>query len=130
MKILKACETLGLNLDDGISSSVIDIKDIERLTGIRINGNGSKIRRDNKPWEFFNIENIKDKNSIVGFDFSGYKTRRELIGELDTQIKSSKKRIINEESKVIERENDKVNLSKTGKLSDLMYSKKDTVSYI
>ena len=129
MKMLSIMKKLGLNLTNGVSC-LIKVEDIEKLSGKRIVGNGSTIRRDIKPWSFFNMEINKSKSSVIGFTFDGYKTRRELIGELDHQIKSSKKRIVLEESKSKEREDEKYKLSSSGSLSDKMYSYSDVKKYI
>ena len=129
MKLLRILNSLGLNLFTGVSKP-ISIDDIEDMSGKRITGNGSTIRRDNKPWLFFNFENIKNGNKIEAIRFDGYKTRRELIGELDSQIKSSSKRITLEKAKIDDREVEKHSLVAGGKLSDIMYSYDDALDFI
>ena len=129
MRALKAMEALGLDLVTGISP-FIPVEEVERLTGKRITGNGSTIRRDNKPWSYFVMEINKLRNSVHGFTFHGYKTRRELIGELDNQNNSSEKRMKLEALKIEERTQEKVILNAAGNLSATIYSKTDVVLYL
>ena len=77
-----------------------------------------------------NLENVKDTNRVRGYIFRGYKTRRELIGELSDQNQSSKKRIMEEENKITEREAEKKALSSSGRLDDMMYGYSDIRSYL
>ncbi len=129
MKILQSLINRGLNIITGVSSE-IRVIDIEADTGKRITGNGSTIRRDTKPWSFFNIENIKERNKVVSYVFSGYKTRRELIGEVRHQNESSQKRVTDEQLKITDRENQIETLISGGRLDQIMFSERDTRPYL
>ncbi len=129
MKILQSLINRGLNIITGISPE-IRVTDIETDTGKRITGNGSTIRRDTKPWSFFNIENMKEGNKVTSYVFSGYKTRRELIGEVRHQNESSQKRVGDEQSKIEDRERQIEILISGGRLDQIMFSEEDTRTYL
>ncbi len=128
MKIFQSLIKRGLNVKTGISP-IINVSDIVLDIGKPITGNGSLIRRDSKPYSFFNFENLKCKNAVIGYEFSGYKTRRELIGELRHQNEASQKRLNEETLKIEEREIDILTLIAGGNLNDMMFSELNINSY-
>ncbi len=129
MKILNAFIEKGLNPQEG-TSEIISVAEIEILTNKRLTGNGSIVRRDTKPWSLFNLENIKESGSVIGYKFHGYKTRRELIGELRHQNESSQRRRVLEHEKIEERENKIRELTSQGRLDEAVFSIADIERYI
>lgn len=129
MKLLRVFESLGLNLDTG-TSDAIRVQDVERESGKRLTGNGSIVRRDVMPWEAFNLENIRNKQKVWGYKFHGYKTVREVIGELKDQNESSKKRIDKELAKIDERNEIIKQLTNRGNLNTKYYTRKDIEKYL
>lgn len=103
MKALDAFIDCGLDIKTGVSSSVIRVESVEHMLNKRLVGNGSTIRRDNKPWKLFRFKVEKVGNKVVGWSFDGYKTFRDKIQELEDQIASSKNRIVKEEAQVTNR---------------------------
>ncbi len=125
--VLKALNILGLDLNSG-KSVFISVEDIEEATGKRITGNGSTIRRDVKPYSYFEFENVKIKNKVVGYKFKGYLNKDSEMERLLSQISTTKKRYLLEESKIIQR----IEKLNSIKLLDnkCLYSKKDVLKYI
>lgn len=98
--ILKACIKLGFNKDTGVSKW-ITVKELERQVGggWRANGNGFKLRRDQKPWSLLGMEKEKQGNLIVAFRFTGYLTPEEEIKRVKSRLDNAEKRIEGERIK-------------------------------
>ena len=100
--LLQACVTLGLEPATGFSPFICVLK-LENITGKRLTGNGSTIRRDQKPWLFFAMENVKQSNKIVGYKFNGYQTVHDEKVKLQSQLLQTQKRAKAEAAKVTSR---------------------------
>lgn len=98
-KYLKGFTKLGLDIKTGYSP-VITLESIENETNTKLTGNGSIIRRDSKPWCYFNMENIKGQaNSVYAYKFNGYLTKHQERQLLLDQIASTYDRAQKEELK-------------------------------
>ena len=131
MKALEAFESLGLDLTTGISKETIPVLEMENKLKKRLTGNGSTIRRDNKPWSLFNFSVVKSGNSVEGWSFNGYKSYRDMITELNDQIASSEDRMKKEERSIDDRKN-KINniILSTNNLDKKAFSKVDILYYL
>lgn len=122
--ILQSFEELGLNLDTGVSP-IIPLSDVVERVGKPLTGNGSVVRRDNKPWSFFSMENIKDGGRVVAYKFNGYMTVEEEVDKLLDQIAKTKERARAEEAKNRKRIDILQQLHSEG--NNFLYSKEDII---
>ena len=101
-KILNGCVQLGLNTNTGISP-FIPLKDLEGVINIKLTGNGSKLRRDVKPFSFFKLVIVKNKATVIGYQFNGYQDVQGEISKLQDQTKTTQLRVIREAAKTKKR---------------------------
>lgn len=86
-KVLTTLQCLGLDLDSGCSG-IISLEDVERLSGLRLNSNGSRIiRRDCKVFSKFLVTYFYSEDGcVIAYQFKGYKDSVILIEEASKSI--------------------------------------------
>jgi hypothetical protein len=93
-KTLTYLQCLGLDLNTG-ASGVIYLNDLERVTGLRQNSNGSRIiRRDCPVFSKFKIDFLySEEGEVVAYKFCGYKDSNDLLTEAASNILKYKQKI-------------------------------------
>lgn len=95
--VLEACLDLGLDLETGVSTDIINVKALEEATNMRLTSNGSKvIRRDSEVFSKFNIDYYYGvRGQVIGYVFKGYKSKGDQIKCKGARIASLYEKIEN-----------------------------------